>query len=231
MALEIITVGAKVKYAFETVSGQRPTSGYKLLGDVTDAPEISLSLSTIDVSNTTDKITRYVEGRQDPGGEKSFTLNHTDKAINLWETLAAEAEVKKGQGLRLWFEYSYPNAQKSFFWCGTPKKLGNSGFSGNSASTLTASAVFNEYVGWEAKSASLATADTAKSVAAGGNVTVNVTNAAGTLKVKTSDSTKATAEATGSSVKITGVAEGVTIITVTDENLDEASIVVTVTGA
>lgn len=152
MALEIITVGAKVKYAFETEAGVRPTTGYTELPDVNSAPEQDLSLETIDVSNITDKITRYAEGRQDPGGDQVFTLNHTDAVITAWNTLAETAETNYAQGKRLWFEYAYPNAQKSYYWAGKPKALGSSGIQQNAASTLQAHAVLVDWDGWQTAS-------------------------------------------------------------------------------
>ena len=230
MANEIITVGARVKYAFESTAGTRPTSGYVTLANVTEAPEISLSIETIDVSNIQDKVSRYVPGRQDPGGEKQFTLNHTDAAIGAWNTLVAQAETKKDSGLRLWWEYCYPNAQKSFFWCGTPKQIGNSGIQGNSASTLTGSVVFEELHGWDTKSTQISTTDTAKSVTKSSTATTTVSNAQGTVKVTSSNPAVATGSVATTTLTITGVDVGTAVLTLEDENGDSCKVVVTCTA-
>jgi hypothetical protein len=84
MALEISTVGATVKYAVEATAGTRPTTGYTEIPDVSEAPEFDMSVETLDASNITDTVTRYILGRQDPGGDKTFTLNHTENVITVW---------------------------------------------------------------------------------------------------------------------------------------------------
>ena len=137
--LEISTVGASVKYAFEATSGTRPTSGYTELPDVNEAPEFDLAPETIDASNITDLITRYIPGRQDPGGDVAFTLNHTDA-------------TNRTAGKRLWFEYVFPGAADSFYFAGQPVALGSSGISQNSLSTIPAHVIVSAVEGWAAAS-------------------------------------------------------------------------------
>lgn len=151
MALEITTVGAKVVYAWETTSGTRPTTGYVELPDVNEAPEFDLSLETIDASNITDTITRYVPGRQDPGGDAAYTLNHTDAVVSAWASLVTTAATKYAAGLRLWWAYVYPDAADSYFWCGRPLALGSSGISQNALSTIPAHCAVNDIHGWDTK--------------------------------------------------------------------------------
>ena len=230
MANEIITVGARVKYAFESTAGTRPTSGYVTLVDVTEAPEIAKSLETIDVSNIMDKITRYVPGRQDPGGEKQFTINHTDAAISAWNTLVALADTYKDSGKRLWWEYRYPNATNSYFFCGTPKQIGNSGISGNSASTLQGSVVFEEDGGWLPHSTEISTADSTKSVVKNATATTTISNAQGTVKVTSSNPAVATGVVATTTLTISGVAVGTAVLTLEDSNGDSCKVVVTVTA-
>ena len=115
MALEISTVGAKVKYAVEGASPwTRPTSGYTTIPDVNTAPEISLDPSTIDASNITDKITRYIKGRVDPGGVQNFTLNHTADVKSKWAA-AVTAYAQKAPQASMWCEYAFPNGDSVFF--------------------------------------------------------------------------------------------------------------------
>ena len=230
MANEIITVGARVKFCFESTENTMPTSGFVTLADVTEAPEISLSLETIDVSNIMDKITRYVPGRQDPGGEKTFTLNHTDAAISAWNTLVALAETKKDSKLRCWWEFCYPNASNSFFFCGTPKQIGNSGITGNSASTLSASVVFEELGGWLPHSQQISVADSAKSVVKNATATTTVSNAQGTVKVTSSNPAVATGSVATTTLTISGVGVGTAVLTLEDGNGDSCKVVVTVTA-
>jgi hypothetical protein len=151
MALEITTVGAKVVYAWESSSGVRPTTGFTELPDVNEAPEFDLSLETIDASNITDTITRYVPGRQDPGGDAAYTLNHTNAVITAWKGLVTTAATKYATGLRLWWAYVYPDASDAYYWCGRPLALGSSGISQNALSTIPAHCAVNEIHGWDTK--------------------------------------------------------------------------------
>lgn len=152
MALEITSVGAKVAYCFESVSGTFPSAGtFIVLPDVNEAPEFDLSLQVIDASNITDKITRYVPGRQDPGGDAAFTLNHTNAVIDAWENLVTTANTNYASGLRLWWAYIYPDADDSYYWAGQPLALGSSGVKQNELSTIPAHCAVNEVKGWAAK--------------------------------------------------------------------------------
>lgn len=150
--LEILTVGAKVKYCWETTAGTRPTTGYTELPDVNEAPAISLSTEAIDVSNISDKIIRYKAGRQDPGGDVNFVLNHTEQVITAWEALVTAVGTNAGTGKRLWFEYVYPGATKSFFYAAEPQSLGNVGIAQNANDTIEAHAIVNDVAGWAAAS-------------------------------------------------------------------------------
>ena len=229
--LEITSVGAKVKYAFESTSGVRPTSGYVVLPDVNEAPEQDLSVETIDVSNITDYITRYAPGRQDPGGDQAFTLNHTDAVIGIWENLCAEAEIKKAEGKQLWFEYWFPGADKSYFWAGYPMSLGTSGIAQNELDTIPAHVVLTDWAGWATKSASLTLNKTSLAITGTGTGTVSVSNAQGAVTAVSSNTGVATVSVSGSTVTVTGVAAGTCVITISDENKDSAKVIVTVSAS
>lgn len=150
--VEITTVGAKVKYAFESVAGTRPTTGYTELIGVSSAPALDMTVETIDVSDLSDTITQYVPGRQDPGGDLQFTLNHSDEAIDAWDTMFTAAETALASKLRMWIEYSFPGATYSYFYCARPLKLGNGGIEQNAADTIPAHVVPNGEFGWLAAS-------------------------------------------------------------------------------
>ena len=152
MSLEITTVGAHVKYCVETTAGTRPTSGYTEIPSVNQAPELSLEVDALDASDITDLITRYVPGRQDPGGNKEFTLNHTESAITAWGTLCASASTAFSSGKATWFEYQYPGASKSFFFSAYPLKLGTDGISQNQVDQIPAPVIITGVEGWAAKS-------------------------------------------------------------------------------
>ena len=151
MSLEITTVGAHVKYCVAS-SATRPTSGYTEIPSVNQAPELSLEVDALDASDITDLITRYVPGRQDPGGNKEFTLNHTESAISTWTLLCTSAAAAFANGQATWFEYAYPGASKSFFFSAYPLKLGTSGITQNQVDTIPAPVIITGVEGWAAKS-------------------------------------------------------------------------------
>lgn len=152
MALEITTVGATVKYCVETTAGTRPTTGYTEIPDVNEAPDFPMDVEVLDASNITDLITRYVAGRQDPGGDKEFTLNHTENVITVWNTLVSTASTAYAEGKQTWFEYVYPESTKSFFFTAIPLALGNGGIAQNEVDTIPAHVICTGIGGWEAKS-------------------------------------------------------------------------------
>lgn len=150
--VEITTVGAKVKYCVESSQGVRPTTGFVELIGVSSAPGLDMTVSTIDVSDLSDYITQYVPGRQDPGGDLQFTLNHSDEAIDAWAAMKSAADTGLASKLRLWIEYAFPNATYSYFYCARPQALGNGGMEQNAADTIPAHVVPNGECGWFAAS-------------------------------------------------------------------------------
>lgn len=148
MALEISTVGGKVKYRVEATAGTRPTAAYTEIPDITTAPEIAMSTETLDASNLSDTSKRYIPGQQDPGGDKTFTANHTEAFITAWETLVTAAETALAAGKLTWFEYVFPNATKSFFWSGMPQDLGTDAMDMNSVHTISPVVVLSSIAGW-----------------------------------------------------------------------------------
>ena len=160
--LEITSVGARVLVAFESTAGTRPAGTMATsatlaegvwfnLPNVNEAPEQDMSAETIDVSDITDTVTRYVQGRQDPGGDQALTLNHTDSVIGIWENLVATANTKIASSKRLWFCYYFPNAAKAYYWCGMPLALGTSGIKQNELDTMPAHVVLTGWEGWAEK--------------------------------------------------------------------------------
>lgn len=153
MALEITTVGAKVKYCVETNAGTRPTSGYTTIPDVSAAPEMAMDVDALDASNITDEITRYAKGRQDPGSDAEFTLNHTEAVITAWNALVTAAATGKASNKACWFEYQYPGATKSYFFKAEPiELLGNAGIEQNVVDTIPARVIPQGGNCWDTKS-------------------------------------------------------------------------------
>lgn len=151
MAFELSTVGAKVVYAVAATAGTRPTTGYVELVGITEAPEIDLSTDTLDVSNLSDAITRYIAGRQDPGGEKAFKANNTSAFRTLWETFVTAASTGYAAGKETYIAYMVDGDSEAFFWTGQPRSLGHSGLSNNVVVTCSPKIICNSVVGYETK--------------------------------------------------------------------------------
>ena len=240
-SVEIVSVGARVRVAIEATAGVRPTFGYTDIPDVNSAPEQDMSTETIDVSNISDYVTRYMDGRQDPGGDQAFTLNHTDRVITNWDALAAEVATALNSGKRCWFEYWFPTAKKSYFWAGKPKALGTSGISQNELDTIPAHVVLNDWEGWSAKSG--IAADTRYiTVTVGGTATFNVYDypSAATITPTSLTQAKATVAkgtaftdqggTTFTPITVTGAAVGTSNIEVSDGK-NKVVVVATVVSA
>lgn len=152
MGVVLTSVGAKIKYCWETTAGTRPTTGYTQLPDVDEAPAFDLSPNNIDVSNITDKVSKKSPGRQDVPDDAVFTLNHTEEVITAWDALVAQVATKKATGLQLWWEYWFEGATKSYFWAGYPQELGTSGIQQNAKDTIPAHVCPTDWAGWETAS-------------------------------------------------------------------------------
>lgn len=160
MALELTTVGAKVAYAVETTAGTRPTTNFIDLEGMTEAPELGLSTSTLDCSDLSDKITRYVNGRQDPGGEKAFKANNTPAFRQRWAECVSAYETAKASGKQMYFAYIVEGDTDAFYWKGIPVPLGSDGLAGNSIYTCSPKVICTGVDGYE-------TAPTLKNVSEG----------------------------------------------------------------
>lgn len=150
MAFELSTVGAKVAYAVATTAGTRPTTGYIELEGIKTAPEIDLSTETIDASNLKDKVTRYIPGRQDPGGEKSFTAGNTSAFRTLWATFVSDAETAYKVGKETYIAYIVDGDDDAFYWVGLPQPLGHDGLDDNSLVTCSPKVICLDVVGYAA---------------------------------------------------------------------------------
>lgn len=145
---ELSTVGAKVAYAVATTKGTRPTTGYIVLDGIKTAPEVDLSTETIDASTLADKTTRYIPGRQDPGGEKSFTASNTSAFRALWETFVTEAETAHDAGKETYIAYIVEGDNEAFYWTALPQKLGHGGLDDNNLVVCSPKAICTDVIGY-----------------------------------------------------------------------------------
>lgn len=159
--LEISSVGAKVAYCVAATAGTMPTTGYTEIPDIKEAPEIEMTTETLDCSNLSDEITRYIAGRSDPGGEKAFSANNTSAFRAAWEAFVTAAKTAAAVGKETYIAYIPPEGDDdAFFWIAQPQSLGHGGFQDNSVLVLAPKAVCAGVIGYEAKPTLVATPET-----------------------------------------------------------------------
>lgn len=151
MALEMSTIGVKIKYCVETSAGTRPTTGYTNIPDVKSIPEINLTPSTLEVTNLVDKFKRYIPGVQDPGTDFAMTGNLTTALKTLWASLCSAASAAWASGKSTWFEIAIPNFD-SFYFAGSPVELGIGSQAVDAVEESNMHIIPNQIAGWAAAS-------------------------------------------------------------------------------
>jgi hypothetical protein len=125
MGIAISTAGVTFGYAVESTKGTRPTTGYILIPDVKEIPEMNPepeTLETTDLSQTEFKT--YIEGLKDLGGALSFLANYTSDLEGVWEELVSAYKAAIKEGKATWFEIKHPKLDKSVFFTGQPSAMG-----------------------------------------------------------------------------------------------------------
>ncbi|MBQ0111769.1 MAG: hypothetical protein KBT03_01445 [Bacteroidales bacterium] len=116
----ISTLGVKLGYAPETSKGVKPSS-FTWLERCNSIGGIELSTEQIDASALEDEISRYVQGRQDTGGEWTVTFNLTDEVVEQLESMIT-TYTSLDPGMRMWFEVWSPYLSKGFYVVAQPPK-------------------------------------------------------------------------------------------------------------
>ena len=152
MALEMNTIGVKIKYCVAASAGaSRPTTGYTNIPDIKSIPEINLTPSQLEVTNLVDKNKRYIPGVQDPGSDFNMNANLTTTLKTLWGSLCASANAAWASGISTWFEVAIPNFD-SFFFAGLPVELGLSAQAVDAVEEAALHIVPNQIAGWASAS-------------------------------------------------------------------------------
>lgn len=138
------TLGIKVGYALGTTS--KPAS-FKWLERCNAIGGIELSTETIDASALEDKVSRYVKGRQDTGGEWELTFNLTDEVQAQLEALISEYKGRD-TGKVMWFEVWVPDMTDAFYVVAqVPENIPMPEMSQNELLTVAISLTIEEYKG------------------------------------------------------------------------------------
>lgn len=154
MGIALSTAGVTVGYAVEETKGTRPTTGYTIIPDVKEVPEMNPepeTLETTDLSQTEYKT--YIEGLKDLGGALSFLANYTTELESVWSTLVTAYKAAKAEGKSVWYEVKHPSLDKSVFFTGQPSAMGLPAMSVNSVLETNLYITPTNAPAWETKTA------------------------------------------------------------------------------
>ena len=133
MGIAISTAGVTVGYAVETTKGTRPTTGFKLIPDIKEVPEMNPEPETLETTVLSEtEYKTYIEGLKDLGGALSFLANYTSELETVWAALVEAYKTAAATGLATWFEIKHPKLEKSVFFTGQPSAMGLPAMSVNS---------------------------------------------------------------------------------------------------
>lgn len=123
MGVALSTAGVTFGYAVETTKGTRPASGYTLIPDIKEVPEMNPEPETLETTVLAEtEYKTYIEGLKDLGGALSFLANYTKELETTWGELVSAYEAAGDKAV--WFEVAHPDLDKSVFFTGQPSAMG-----------------------------------------------------------------------------------------------------------
>lgn len=153
MGIAVNTAGVTFGYAVETTKGTRPTSGYTLIPDVKEIPEMNPEPETLETTTLAEtEFKTYIEGLKDLGGALSFLANFTEELEEEWGELVEAYKTAIASGLATWFEIKHPKLEKSVFFTGQPSAMGLPAMSVNSILETNLYITPTNAPAWETKS-------------------------------------------------------------------------------
>lgn len=121
------TIGTKVSFAWETVAGKRPTSGYKEWCDCTSHPDFNPEPDQIETTTLCETYMHTYEDGLVDFGTLEFGSNMTQDTYNLILGVSGFAtvyETKAASNLRLWVCVDIKGFAKSFYVPVKPQRNG-----------------------------------------------------------------------------------------------------------
>lgn len=102
MGIPTKSIGTTVSYAWETEAGERPTTGYTIIEDIKETPDLNPESEKLETTTLLQKKNKtYTNGLQD-FGTIEFLANQTKEIIDLHIQFVADYETKSATGLGLW---------------------------------------------------------------------------------------------------------------------------------
>lgn len=157
MGIAVSTAGVTFGYAVETEKGKRPTTGYTLIPDVKEIPEMNPEPETLETTTLAEtEYKTYIEGLKDLGGALSFLANYTTDLETKWGALVEAYKTGIADGKATWFEIKHPKLEKSVFFTGQPSAMGLPAMSVGSVLETNLFITPTNAPAWEAKSTTTA---------------------------------------------------------------------------
>ena len=119
MQAGISSLGVKLSYGVEAVSGQKPAE-FTVVHRINSIGGITIEPETIDASALEDLVTRSVAGRGTSAGNFTIGVNVTNETIAEWEKVIADFQEIQDDGLRMWFQVSSPQLSRAYFIAAQP---------------------------------------------------------------------------------------------------------------
>ena len=153
MGIALSTAGVTIGYAVETTAGTRPTTGFKVIPDVKEIPEMNPEPETLETTTlAATEFKTYIEGLKDLGGALSFLANYTTDLETEWGALVTAYQTAKSTKKAIWFEVKHPELTKSVFFTGQPSAMGLPAMSVNSVLETNLYITPTNAPKWETKS-------------------------------------------------------------------------------
>jgi len=153
MGIAVSTAGVTFGYAVEKTKGTRPTTGFILIPDIKEIPEMNPEPETLETTVLSEtEYKTYIEGLKDLGGALSFLANYTSELETVWATLVEAYKTAAATGLATWFEIQHPKLEKSVFFTGQPSAMGLPAMSVNSILETNLYITPTNAPAWETKS-------------------------------------------------------------------------------
>lgn len=125
MGIAISTAGVTLGYAVEATAKTRPTTGYTVIPDIKEIPEMNPEPETLETTTLAEtEYKTYIEGLKDLGGALSFLANYTEELETVWSALVSAYKSANAEGKAVWFEVKHPKLDKSVFFTGQPSAMG-----------------------------------------------------------------------------------------------------------
>ncbi len=157
MGIAVSTAGVTFGYAVETEKGKRPTTGYTLIPDVKEIPEMNPEPETLETTTLAEtEYKTYIEGLKDLGGALSFLANYTTELETQWGALVGAYKTGIADGKATWFEIKHPKLERSVFFTGQPSAMGLPAMSVGSVLETNLFITPTNAPAWEAKSTTTA---------------------------------------------------------------------------